>query len=344
VKGVLLSSTLALAAAAGTISDTSAHEPPPEIRVGVIDVEGRSLSFDDRNTDIHYRAFPPEGSRSATWQTESGFDHGDMMASAFVRQMRKIAPDAKLRIFSANVFYENSASSALHALAMRNMSSQRTIAVNWDGVGKALDWMKENGVKVVITAFNGRDTEQMRGIMAKAQENGMVVFASAGNKVGGNIYPAAYKEAISVAGDNRDLSFRQDASIATWVNFTMDGAVPLARHGRPIDEGSSFATAKAAALGAYYSFMNPSASAPAIRSAMSDAAQPMSYHVNGTPVVAMRFDDEAAARRIIKVAADDAHVAYTGKVAEVSPAIDLQERATNTAALAARRFSSDIAR
>ena len=302
MKKALLASALAVAVVGHLPAQAESQGVSSEIRVGMIDVQGRVLSFEDKNTAIYYKEFAPEGKSPATWQTESGFDHGDMMASAFVRQMRKIDASKKVMLFSANIFYENSASNATHSMAMRNMSSQRTISMNQEGMSKALDWFKENGVKVVLTAFNGQDNAQMKAFMAKANANGMIVFASAGNKVGGSSYPAAYPETISVAADNKDLVFRKDKSISTWVNFTMDGGVPLTKSGRSIDEGSSFATAKAAAFGAYYSSLNPSVSVDQLRSALKDVASPMSYEVNEEPVVSMRFDDVESARKITDVA------------------------------------------
>lgn len=291
------------------------QDQAPEIRVGIIDVKGNELTFSDRRTKIEYRAFTQEGKFPGDWMTESGADHGQMMASAFVRELRRIDPAAPVRIFAANAFQENSGTGSAKYTQSMGLASKRTLSVNWEGATHALEWFKANNVKVVLTAFNGSDSQQLRTFMQKANSLGMAVFASAGNKVGGSIYPAAYPEAISVAGDNKDLAFRKDASISRWVNFTMDGGVPMGIKGAAVDEGSSFATAKAAAFGAYYSAHNPSAGRDQIASALRDAAVPQIYSVQDQQVRALRFD-ETSAGKVAEIAREEARIAAAGQLQE----------------------------
>jgi len=290
----------------------------PEVRVGIVDVRADELTFADKRTSIEYRPFTEKGKWTAEWLTEAGVDHGQMMASAFVRQLRQVDPQAPVKIFAANVFQENSGTGSAKYTQATGTASRRTLSVNWEGAREALAWFKQNNVKVVLTAFNGNDSAAMRAFMKDAGDMGMTVFASAGNKVGGSIYPAAYPQAISVAGDNRDLAFRNDATLSRWVNFTMDGGVPMGASGRQVDEGSSFASAKAAALGAYYVAHHPDADRNQIASAIREAATPQSYQVQGVTVTALRFDERESSRRMVDIAREDMRVAVA---AQPGPAV-----------------------
>lgn len=296
-------SRLLAAAALASASLASGHAQAqsatsPDVTIGIIDVRANELTFADKATSIEYRPFTAKDKSTAEWITEAGVDHGQMMASAFVRQMRQIDENARIRILAANVFQENSGTGSAKYTQSMGLASKRTLSVNWEGARDALGWFKERGVKVVLTAFNGSDSQAMRSFMKTADEYGMTVFASAGNKVGGAIYPAAYPQAISVAGDNKDLAFRKDASLSRWVDFVMDGGVPLARKGKSIDEGSSFAVAKAAALGAYHSAMNPTAGRDEIEAAVAATSTTRDYQVAGTSVTVRHLDEVGASRSI----------------------------------------------
>lgn len=296
-------SRLLVAAALASASIASGHAqaqstPSPEVTIGIIDVRADELTFADKATSIEYRPFTAKDKSTAEWITEAGVDHGQMMASAFVRQVRQIDENARIRIMAANVFQENSGTGSAKYTQSMGLASKRTLSVNWEGARDALGWFREHGVKVVLTAFNGSDSQAMRSFMKTADEYGMTVFASAGNKVGGAIYPAAYPQAISVAGDNKDLAFRKDASLSRWVDFVMDGSVPLARRGKSIDEGSSFAVAKAAALGAYHAATNPTAGRDEIETAVAATSTTRDYQVAGVTVTVRHLDEAGAGRGI----------------------------------------------
>jgi len=278
---------LALASSAPALSQNN-----NEVIVGVLDVKGDGLTFADKNTVIEYREFNEKEKDSARWITESGLDHGEMMVSAFTRQFRKIDQEARLRILSANIFQENQ-SSTRSALYSRNSrkGSTRGIAINWEGAKEALQWFKQRGVRVVVTAFNGNDSAGMRSFMEESKSLGMIVFASAGNVAGGPAYPAKYKETISVAADNPDLAFRNDPTMQTWVNFTMNGSVPKSKEGKNIDAGSSFASAKLAAYGAYFSSRDNGMGAEEIKNAIKSIGVSETYRVNGTEVAAIKINE-----------------------------------------------------
>lgn len=332
MKGKLAAAAAGIALATGNPAQAQ-EVPSEEIKVGIIDIQANELTFHDGKTSIEYREYAEEGKSSANWVTESGFDHGQMMASAFVRQTRAIDENSPIRILAANVFQENSNPTG-SALYSRNShrGSKRTLSVNWEGAKEALSWFSQNDVKVVLTAFNGNDSNAMREFVQESERLGMVVFASSGNKAGGPTYPAQYPQTIAVAGDNRDLAYANDPSQSQWVEFTMNGGVPKKLEGRDIDAGSSFASAKAAAFGAYYVAHNPESDRAAVMGALGRVATPTAYEVNGHQVTTPRIDERESATRMVSVTFEDRQARISASQDRASPANAAPTRTAQQAA------------
>lgn len=282
-------------AAATTLSATPviAKEGPSEVRIGVLDVKSDRLISDKDNVSLEYREYNREDRKSARWMTSSGFDHGQLVVSTFLDQMRQIDKNVPVKIYAANIFEEKGAASMNEMLSAQ--PSKRTLSVSWEGAEKALDWFKENDVKVILTSFTASDSESLRSFMKKANAMGMTIFASAGNAVGGNIYPAAYPETISVSGDEKTIAFRNDPSVSKWVDFVTDGRTPIAA-GRE-DVGSSFAVSRAAALGAWVSAKDPSADTGKIMEAIQSFGESKDYKIKGQMVTVRYLDERHSAER-----------------------------------------------
>lgn len=281
---------VAAAAAGMGIATPSAAQDQDPIKVGMIDVGGGDLTFRDQGTIIEHRDFVSQGSRPASRMTRTGRENGVMTASAFVRQARWIDPDAPVRIYSANVFQEQ--------VDRGQAGSPRRISVNWEGARQAVQWFKQNDVKVVIASFNGADSPEMRAFMEETKKNGMTVFAGSGNSPGGSAFPAMHPDAVSVGADNEGHAYRTDPQQATWVNFTMNGGVPMRREGREIDAGTSYATAKAAAFGAYYARTNPEVTPETMRSTLASVAVSVEYQDGERVTQATRLDDVVSAEEM----------------------------------------------
>jgi len=281
---------VAAAAAGMGIATPSAAQDQDPIKVGMIDVGGGDLTFRDQGTIIEHRDFVSQGSRPASRMTRTGRENGVMTASAFVRQARWIDPDAPVRIYSANVFQEQ--------VDRGQAGSPRRISVNWEGARQAVQWFKQNDVKVVIASFNGADSPEMRAFMEETKKNGMTVFAGSGNSPGGSAFPAMHPDAVSVGADNEGHAYRTDPPQATWVNFTMNGGVPMRREGREVDAGTSYATAKAAALGAYYARTNPEVTPETMRNTLASVAISVEYQDGERVTQATRLDDVVSAEEM----------------------------------------------
>ena len=268
------------------------HAQTREVSVGIIDVRADSILDRDRNVHIEHRGYPSPGKTSAEWSTQSGFDHGQLVATAFVSQLRRIDKSIPVRIYSANVFDEKQVATT-NAYEHSDGGSKRTLSINWDGATKALDWFKSQNVRVVLTSFTSPDSQPLRAFMTKANELGLVVLASAGNKVDGNAFPARYPEAISVAGDSKGIAFRRDPSVSTWVHLVTDGSSPMGANDP--DVGSSFAVARAAAYAAYMHSSNPGIGRQDVLDEFRRIAESKSYEVSSQTVQVSYLDPQRSA-------------------------------------------------
>lgn len=289
---------LALLATTVGLGTAQAQSLPPQqpVVVGVLDMHTEKLPKDDPYTSIEYREFTMEGRKAARWPVNDGLDHGQLVIGTFVDQVRKIDKNVPIKIVSANFFVESKQPPAANLLG-RKFEKPNSADIGWKGAFDALEWFHQKGVKVVLTSFVGNDTPVLRGFMAKAEKLGMVVFASAGNKLSKGFYPAKYPEAISVAADNKDMSFNKDPSIGGWVDFTMDGYIKRGR-----DTGSSFAVSKAAAFGAYYAAYHPEANRADIKRAIDLTANAKTYEVQGVTVNTRYVDQDASALMMNRIA------------------------------------------
>lgn len=333
----ILSATISAAALAASPVQAQTTDSDPVVKVGIIDVAADYLPNKDKNTTLEYREFAEKGSDSARWATESKYDHGQLVAGSFLGQLRDIDKNVKVHIFAANAFEEKQVNTTNNYLHSENNPAK--IIVNWEGVKKAVDWFKQNNVKVILTSFSSGNTPELRDFAEYAQKNGMILFASAGNHLKEGVYPAKLPTSISVAADDKDLSFNQDPKMSTWVKFTMDGSVHRSVNARQ-DKGSSFSSAKAAAFGAYYSSMNPQADQVQLEQALKDAAVKQQYQVGGVSFTALKIVPESTAK-IRQIAIEDKEQYAQSNPAVLSAPLVSQdkERSNNmNAALAANSY------
>lgn len=260
-----------------------------EIRVGIIDVRADAITFTDSNTQIEYRTYNEEGRSPASLTTASGHDHGRMVASAFVEQARKLDQNAPIRIYAANPFE-----------SPESEGQKNTLSINWEGATEALEWFKKNDVKVVLTAFSGNDSEEMKNFIRETERHGMTVFASAGNKDNGPSYPAQYMGTIAVAADNEGLPFRKDPAISTWVDFAMKGDAP--GNSTSAEANSAYASAKAAAIGAHYARYNPSADNRQILNALHEISVETTYTAGKEDFLGWRLEENGTGPKVAEIA------------------------------------------
>jgi hypothetical protein len=272
-------SLLATGLAAGLMAaalPTAAMAAPSDVVIGVLDVRADGVTHKVKGVDVVYREFLSEGATSASSECKSGHDHGQIVVTAAVDEIRRIDPTVPIRVYSANAFSE-----------IPTRAGGKALRMNFDKAAEALGWMHDSGVRVVVTAFNTRNVEGSKKIMDRAQELGMTVFAGASNDRGmGRVLPAADPRAISIADTTPGKSsLTMDPTVEQWVRFGMNGSLSVDGHPGGSDEyGSSFASAKASAYGAYYQSRVPSASPSEIVDALARIAPVRRFHAGSHQV------------------------------------------------------------
>lgn len=280
---------IAIAAAAliaiGMPMAANAQEP---VKIGVLDLHAKDVVGPRTGTSVVYKEFVEQGSKAGRAATPAGPDHGQIVASAMLEQFRRLDREPPVEIYAANAF------------SMKD-KGDGTVSLKFSfeqGI-KALEWMNQNGVRVVVTAFNSKNEAGSRMLMDRAESLGMVVFAGAPNTVGaGKVFPAADPRSVSVLDSSPDMPMDKDPSLRTWVSFGMDGTyVAGSRENRAREVGSSYASAKAGAYGAYVLSRMPDASREQVVGMISSAARTSAKHV-GFRIIGERESDRALAQSV----------------------------------------------
>lgn len=249
-KSTLATLAISVAAATMTVQAASAQTAEP-VKVGIIDTSVDKLMMGYKGVAVTRRTFVEEGRTPGSWQGMIGSSHGEIVASSFVEKSREIDKATPIAIYSANAFYEN---------GPRNGEGNRPMSIDFKGAEKALEWFHDNGVRTVVTAFYTKDGPGMRAFMKKAEDLDIVLFAGTNNDKTSTIpFPARDGYAIAVTGANANLDFANNPEMSKWTAFKINGDTPTNDMLATSENGSSFAVAKAAAFGAHYVRMNPTA-------------------------------------------------------------------------------------
>jgi hypothetical protein len=221
----------------------SAQQVEP-MRVGIIDTQVTQVGGSGDVT-VEAASFLAPGLTPGSHRTETGREHGSMVASSFVEQARAIDADRPIRIYSAIAF------SSIDK--PRDDAGNRPMAVHYPAAVKALEWFSQNKVKVVVAAFYGGDTPAMNDFMQAAKRLGMVVYAGTNNVKSPTLpFPARHPDAISVTGNGAAQDFRFNRSMDGWVMFKANSAMPGSSPKKMVlESGSSYAVGRAAAFGSY---------------------------------------------------------------------------------------------
>lgn len=256
---------ISIMAAALAATSAAAQETPREpIKVGIIDTSVKRLMMSYQGVGMEVRTFIGEGLEPGTWQAVPGHTHGDVVASSFVEQSRLIDKKAPIVVYSANAFFQH---------GPRNPDGNRAMSLDFEGAEKALQWFHDNGVRTVVTAFYTKDSPSMRSFMQKAKDLDIVLFAGTNNdKTKVVPFPARDPYSITVTGSNANLDFANNQAMSKWTAFKMNGDTPTNALEPTEENGSSFAVARAAAFGAHYVRMAPSATRDEVADAMTKAS------------------------------------------------------------------------
>ena len=90
---------------------------------------------------------------------------------------------------------------------------------------KALDWMIENGVKVVNVSLAGPKNNTLEKAINQATSKGMIIIAAVGNdgKMANPQYPAAFDSVIAATAVNKDRQIYEEAVRGSHIDFAAPG-------------------------------------------------------------------------------------------------------------------------
>jgi hypothetical protein len=220
----------ALGTALATAAPAAARTSAPDVTIGVIDngiSRGALKKLKDPNMEVESRVM--HNGVQAGWTGDSYYSHGDLVAINAATAARAVSPDARIKILAANVYMPPD---------KQDLQNIR-FRISYEAVHKAIDWFKQEGVKVVVFTGTGRDTQEMRDFAAHVRKEGMVLVASTNNAPSGEkVYPAAYPGVVAVAGTGAKLQIDRSPMLASYVGYVTDGRAMV--KGSAMEEGSSF--------------------------------------------------------------------------------------------------------
>ena len=242
-----LKSGIAAAVLVGMSSTASAQEVQPFIgsdvvSIGIVDSQVQKLDFDDPNVRI-IDLTPDDPSKIFTREKVTDkFSHGDLVASSFVSEYRKIDPEARINIYAVSPF-------------VKGADGKETLDIGI--LRQSLPKMANAGVRVAITAVGFESSKGGQAIFNQFRHNNINLLSAAPNdRYDRGIYPAATPGVISVATEMKNSAFASNPEYKSWVSFV---GPPHHRsdHGSSSSSGSSYAVAHVGAYAAHIVHTNP---------------------------------------------------------------------------------------
>lgn len=214
-----------------------------EVDVGLIDtaVDRGHPALRDRN--LMSRNFLTSGLKPAPP------DHGTAVASLIVGDP---ASSAKGLIPSAR----------LYAAAIFGLRENNRVVGTTDAIARAVDWLGQEGVRIVNLSLSGPGNQVMRLTVERARDSGMILIAAAGNE-GPNaapVFPAGYESVLAVTAVDAALQPYSLANRGDYIDLAAPGVdVWSARGGQGgrYSSGTSFAAPFVAASAALVLALEP---------------------------------------------------------------------------------------
>jgi serine protease len=126
-------------------------------------------------------------------------------------------------------------------------------------LGAAIHHAIERKVNIIAISMGGYPTLTMRRAIVKAQRQGIIVIASAGNNVPFTVWPGAYKDVIAVASSTAEGRRARHSAQGTRINIAAPGqevwcavSQSLINHSSAPRSGTSFATPIVAGIAALW--------------------------------------------------------------------------------------------
>lgn len=230
-----------------------------DVEIGLIDTAVDSGHSALAGRSITPRSFIAGGVRPAPP------DHGTAVAALLVG-----APDSH----AAGLL----PAAHLYAAAIFSLRDGDRVVGTTDGIARALDWLGQQGVRVVNLSLSGPGNQVMRLTAERAATGGMLLIAAAGNE-GPNaapVFPAGYGPVLAVTAVDASLQPYREANRGEYIDVAAPGVdVWSARSGKGgrYNTGTSFAAPFVSAAAALALAASPDAAPESLRQALREGAR-----------------------------------------------------------------------
>ncbi len=166
----------------------------------------------------------------------------------------------------------------LYAAAIFSLREGNRVVGTTDGIARALDWLGQQGVRVVNLSLSGPGNQVMRLTAERAVAGGMLLVAAAGNE-GPNappVFPAGYGPVMAVTAVDASLQPYREANRGEYIDVAAPGVdVWSARGGQGgrYNTGTSFAAPFVSAAAALALAASPDAPPERLRQALREGAR-----------------------------------------------------------------------
>ncbi|MGD1879109.1 MAG: S8 family serine peptidase [Kiloniellaceae bacterium] len=166
----------------------------------------------------------------------------------------------------------------LYAAAIFSVKPDNRVVGTTDAIARSIDWLGQQGVRVVNLSLSGPGNQVMRLTAERALDGGMVLVAAAGNE-GPNaapVFPAGYPAVLAVTAVDASLQPYRDANRGDYIDLAAPGVdVWSARGGQGgrYNTGTSFAAPFVSAAAALALTQSPDASPQRIRQTLQEVAR-----------------------------------------------------------------------
>jgi len=171
----------------------------------------------------------------------------------------------------------------LYAAAIFSVKEDGRIVGTTDAIARSVDWLGQQGVRVVNLSLSGPGNQVMRLTAERAFENGMVLVAAAGNEGphAAPVFPAGYPAVMAVTAVDASLQPYHEANRGDYIDLAAPGVdVWSARGGQGgrYNTGTSFAAPFVSATAALVLAQHPDDPPQRIRQSLQQIARDL-----GTP-------------------------------------------------------------
>jgi len=166
----------------------------------------------------------------------------------------------------------------LQAAAIFSLRDDGRIVGTTDAIARAIDWLGQEGVRVVNLSLSSPGNQVMRLTMERAHAGGMILVAAAGNEGphAAPVFPAGYSPVLAVTAVDAALQPYQEANRGDYIDLAAPGVDVWSAQGGQggrYNSGTSFAAPFVSAAAAFALAKQPDSAPDRVRQALRENAR-----------------------------------------------------------------------